>query len=273
VFQNYALFPHMNVADNVGFPLKMRGQPRAVIEGKVRGALRLVRLEGLEARLPKQLSGGQQQRVAFARALVFDPDLLLMDEPLGALDKNLREQMKFELKRIHAQLGVTVLYVTHDQEEALTMSDRVALMNDGVIAQLGTARELYERPATRFVAEFIGESNVIEGMLETSTLFVSTSGLRVAVAGREGAAAGARAILVIRPEKLALSRQGPGEHTISGRVSERVYVGDFMRYRVDVGNDLVLTVKTQNNRSAVVAEEGEGIELFVDPADARILQH
>jgi len=146
VFQNYALFPHMTVADNVGFPLKMRGLPRAAIEEKVRGALRLVRLEGFDARLPKQLSGGQQQRVAFARALVFDPDLLLMDEPLGALDKNLREQMKFELKRIHAQLGVTVLYVTHDQEEALTMSDRVALMNDGVIAQLGTARDLYGRP-------------------------------------------------------------------------------------------------------------------------------
>ena len=272
VFQNYALFPHMNVADNVGFPLKMRGQARAVIEEKVRGALRLVRLEGLEARLPKQLSGGQQQRVAFARALVFDPDLLLMDEPLGALDKNLREQMKVELKRIHAQLGVTVLYVTHDQEEALTMSDRVALMNDGVIAQLGTAHELYERPATRFVAEFIGESNVIEGTLETPDTFVSASGLRFAVAGRERAAAGARAILVMRPEKLALSRQNPAEQSIRGQVRERVYVGDFTRYRVDVGKDLVLTVKTQNNRSAVVAEEGEAIELFLDPADARILQ-
>jgi putative spermidine/putrescine transport system ATP-binding protein len=271
VFQNYALFPHMSVADNVGFPLKMRGHSRSAIEDKVRGALRLVRLEGLEARLPKQLSGGQQQRVAFARALVFDPDLLLMDEPLGALDKNLREQMKLELKRIHAQLGVTVLYVTHDQEEALTMSDRVALMNDGVIAQLGTARDLYERPTTRFVAEFIGESNVIEGKLETPGAFVSANGMRLVV-GASGGAAGRRVILVLRPEKLALTRRTRDEQSIRGEVLERVYVGDFTRYRVEVGEDLVITVKTQNNRSAVIAEEGETVELFLDPADARILQ-
>ena len=272
VFQNYALFPHMTVADNVGFPLKMRGLPRAAIEEKVRGALRLVRLEGFDARLPKQLSGGQQQRVAFARALVFDPDLLLMDEPLGALDKNLREQMKFELKRIHAQLGVTVLYVTHDQEEALTMSDRVALMNDGVIAQLGTARDLYERPATRFVAEFIGESNVIEGALESASSFVATDGLRFALAGSDEAAVGRRATLVMRPEKLSLARRAPDERSVRGQVRERVYVGDFTRYRVELAKDLVVTVKVQNNRSAVIAEEAEAVELFFDPADARILQ-
>jgi spermidine/putrescine ABC transporter ATP-binding subunit len=271
VFQNYALFPHMTVADNVGFPLKMRRHSRAAIEEKVRGALRLVRLDGFEARLPKQLSGGQQQRVAFARALVFDPDLLLMDEPLGALDKNLREQMKFELKRIHAQLGVTILYVTHDQEEALTMSDRVALMNDGVIAQLGTAHELYERPATRFVAEFIGESNLIEGALETPTTFVSANGLRFTVAASE-AVVGERVILVMRPEKIALTRRIAGEQSIRGQVRERVYVGDFTRYRVEVGERLTLAVKIQNNRSAVIAEEGETVELFLDPADARIMQ-
>jgi spermidine/putrescine ABC transporter ATP-binding subunit len=271
VFQNYALFPHMSVADNVGFPLKMRGQARAAIEEKVRGALRLVRLEGFEARLPKQLSGGQQQRVAFARALVFDPDLLLMDEPLGALDKNLREQMKFELKRIHAELGVTVLYVTHDQEEAVTMSDRVALMNNGVIAQLGTAHELYERPATRFVAEFIGESNVIEGTLENASSFVSTEGLRLAIAGGDDAAVGRRVILVMRPEKLSLARQSPDEQSIRGEVRQRLYVADFTRYRVEVANEIVVTVKVQNNRGAVVAEEGEAVELFFDPGDARIL--
>jgi spermidine/putrescine ABC transporter ATP-binding subunit len=272
VFQNYALFPHMTVADNVGFPLRMRGQPRAAIEEKVRGALRLVRLEGFEARLPKQLSGGQQQRVAFARALVFDPDLLLMDEPLGALDKNLREQMKFELKRIHAELGVTILYVTHDQEEAVTMSDRVALMNNGVIAQLGTAHELYERPATRFVAEFIGESNVIEGALETAASFVSTHGLRFAASGAEDAAVGRRVSLVMRPEKLSLARRAPDEQSIRGEVKQRLYVADFTRYQVEVAKELVITVKVQNNRSAVVAEEGEAVELFFDPKDARILQ-
>jgi ABC-type Fe3+/spermidine/putrescine transport system ATPase subunit len=271
VFQNYALFPHMTVADNVGFPLKMRGHSRSAIEEKVRGALRLVRLDGLEARLPKQLSGGQQQRVAIARALVFNPDLLLMDEPLGALDKNLREQMKFELKRIHAQLGVTVLYVTHDQEEALTMSDRVALMNDGVIAQLGTAHDLYERPATRFVAEFIGESNVIEGTLETATTFVTANGSRFTVVTSDGAA-GRPAILVMRPEKIALARRIGDEQSLRGQVSERVYVGDFTRYRVEVGAGLTLTVKIQNNRSAVIAEEGEAVDLFLDPADAHILK-
>jgi spermidine/putrescine ABC transporter ATP-binding subunit len=272
VFQNYALFPHMTVADNVGFPLKMRGLHRTAIEDKVRGALRLVRLEGFEARLPKQLSGGQQQRVAFARALVFDPDLLLMDEPLGALDKNLREQMKFELKRIHAELGVTVLYVTHDQEEALTMSDRVALMNDGVIAQLGTAQELYERPATRFVAEFVGESNVIEGALETPSSFATAQGLRFAVAQRHDVAAGRRVILLMRPEKLSLARRNPEEQSIRGKVSQRLYVADFTRYRVEVARETFVTVKVQNNRSAVVAQEGEGVELFFNPDDARILQ-
>jgi ABC-type Fe3+/spermidine/putrescine transport system ATPase subunit len=195
-----------------------------------------------------------------------------MDEPLGALDKNLREQMKVELKRLHAQLGVTVLYVTHDQEEALTMSDRVALMNDGVIAQLGTARGLYERPATRFVAEFIGESNVMEGALETAAMFVADSGLRFAVAGSEAVAPGQRVILVVRPEKLALTRQSPGEYSIRGQVRERVYVGDFTRLSVEVGKDLFLTVKVQNHRGVAIAGEGEAVELFLDPADARILQ-
>ena len=272
VFQNYALFPHMSVADNVGFPLRMRGMSRPAIEEKVRGALRLVRLDGFQPRLPKQLSGGQQQRVAFARALVFDPDLLLMDEPLGALDKNLREQMKLELKRIHGELGVTVLYVTHDQEEAVTMSDRVALMNDGVIAQLGTAQELYERPATRFVAEFIGESNLIDGMVEAASSFVSTQGLRFRVAAAADAAVGRRGILVMRPEKLSLVRRAPDEHSMRGEVTERLYVADFTRYRVQVASELVITVKAQNHRSAVSAEEGETVELFFDPADARILQ-
>src|SRR5262249_20623744 len=153
-------FPHMTVERNVGFPLKMRGAARDDMRKRVGAALELVRLSGLAARMPRQLSGGQQQRVALARALVFNPGILLMDEPLGALDKKLREQMQLELKRIHRELSVTVIYVTHDQEEALTMSDRVALINDGRIEQLGRAEELYERPASRFVAEFIGESNL-----------------------------------------------------------------------------------------------------------------
>ena len=182
VFQNYALFPHMTVFDNVAFPLKMRGQPKAAIQTRVGRTLDMVHLTGLGDRLPRQLSGGQQQRVALARALVFDPGLLLMDEPLGALDRNLREQMKLEIKRIHSDVGVTVLYVTHDQEEALTMSDRIALMNRGRIAQLGTAEDLYERPVSHFVANFIGESNLLEGRVESAdggAVFVHDGGVRL----------------------------------------------------------------------------------------------
>jgi putative spermidine/putrescine transport system ATP-binding protein len=272
VFQNYALFPHMSVADNVAFPLKMRGQSRATIDNKVRDALRLVRLEGLGERLPRQLSGGQQQRVAFARALVFDPDLLLMDEPLGALDKNLREQMQFELKRLHAKLGVTIVYVTHDQEEALTMSDRVALMNRGVIEQLGPAHELYERPANRFVAEFIGESNLIEGRLDAIGYFMTESGARFPVPVNGDLRVGEQGLLVVRPEKFSLM-QSPGDHGVMGRVSEHVYVGDFTRYRVEIQGGLSLTVKVQNNRSAVQAREGEDVQIFLNPGDARILKN
>jgi len=272
VFQNYALFPHMSVADNVAFPLKMRRLQRAAIDEKVREALRLVRLEGLEARLPRELSGGQQQRVAFARALVFDPDLLLMDEPLGALDKNLREQMQFELKRLHAKLGVTILYVTHDQEEALTMSDRVALMNHGIIEQLGPARELYEQPANRFVAEFIGESNVIAGRQDGPGCFVTETGAKFPIAVDARLQPGEQAILVVRPEKIGLMRQSADDRGVPGRVRDRVYVGDFTRYRVEVAETLLLTVKVQNNRNAAIAGIGDAVELFLDPGDARILK-
>src|SRR5262252_4273646 len=212
VFQNYALFPHMKVFDNVAFPLKMRGRPPTEIRPQVGRSLDMVRLTGLADRLPRQLSGGQQQRVALARALVFDPGLLLMDEPLGALDRNLREQMKLELKRIHNDVGVTVLYVTHDQEEALTMSDRVALMNRGRIAQLGSAEDLYERPASRFVAEFIGESNLLDGRVEAADgapVFVHDSGVRVRVApGPFAPTAGERYTLMVRPEKITLMPAG-----------------------------------------------------------------
>jgi putative spermidine/putrescine transport system ATP-binding protein len=273
VFQNYALFPHMSVADNVGFPLKMRGQASAAIATKVRDALRLVRLEGLEARMPRQLSGGQQQRVAFARALVFDPDLLLMDEPLGALDKKLREQMQFELKRLHSELGVTIVYVTHDQEEALTMSDRVALMNLGIIEQLGPARELYERPVNRFVAEFIGESNLIEGKLESDGWFVADGGARFPVGSDAGLPVGTAGTLVARPEKFSLAPQSASDRGIAGVVREHVYVGDFVRYRIDVPGGLTLTVKVQNNRGAVNAREGEQVQLYLGPGDARILSN
>src|SRR5260370_2029368 len=186
----------------------MRGRPQAEIRAQVGRTLDMVHLTGLGDRLPRQLSGGQQQRVALARALVFDPGLLLMDEPLGALDRNLREQMKLEIKRIHSDVGVTVLYVTHDQEEALTMSDRIALMNRGRIAQLGTAEDLYERPASHFVANFIGESNLLEGRVESAdggAVFVHGGGVRLPVSpGPRAFRPAESCTLMLRPEKLAL---------------------------------------------------------------------
>jgi putative spermidine/putrescine transport system ATP-binding protein len=273
VFQNYALFPHMTVHENVGFPLKMRRLPKATINDKVHSAMQLVRLQGLGERLPRQLSGGQQQRVAIARALVFEPDLLLMDEPLGALDKNLRGQMQFELKRLHHELGVTVVYVTHDQEEALTMSDRIALMNKGVIEQLGTARELYERPANRFVAEFIGESNLIEGRLVERGCFMTDGGVRFSVRSDGDLREGEPGLLVARPEKFFLAPPSSPDPGIVGRISEHVYVGDFTRYRVAIHGGLSLVVKVQNHRGALQCEAGDEVRIVLNPEDARVLNN
>jgi putative spermidine/putrescine transport system ATP-binding protein len=275
VFQNYALFPHMKVWDNVAFPLKMRRQPSATIRARVGRALDLVHLTGLGERLPRQLSGGQQQRVALARALVFDPGLLLMDEPLGALDRNLREQMKIEIKRIHRDVGVTVLYVTHDQEEALTMSDRVALMNRGRIAQLGSAEDLYERPATRFVAEFIGESNLIEGRVESGhggTALVLADGTRLVLpSGPSASRQAAACTLMVRPEKIMLGTAGHPETGLDGTVEEVIYVGEFTRYRVRVAPAAVINVKVANTHAASRAKAGDSARLWWAAADATFL--
>ena len=203
VFQNYALFPHMTIADNVAFPLRMRGVERTEKERRAREALAKVGLQGFEKRVPSELSGGQQQRVALARALVFQPDIILLDEPLGALDKALREHMQVELKRIHRDLGVTMVYVTHDQTEAMTMSDRIAVFNQGRIEQVGTPNEIYFAPKTRFVASFIGDSNIIaaaslgDGRFETPVGVVETRG---ANAGRN-----TKAELLLRPEMIRLA--------------------------------------------------------------------
>jgi spermidine/putrescine ABC transporter ATP-binding subunit len=281
VFQHYALFPHMSVFDNVAFPLKMRRQPRGTIRARVEEALGMVHLGGLGDRLPGQLSGGQQQRVALARALVFNPGLLLMDEPLGALDRNLREQMKIEIKRIHKDVGVTVLYVTHDQEEALTMSDRVALMNRGRIAQLGSAEDLYERPASRFVAEFIGESNLLEGHVEPADggpVFVGGSGVRLPVGtGPPAPRPGERYTLMVRPEKIALAPAGadasrvPATASIPGEVDDVVYVGEFTRYRVRVASGIVIGVKMANTQSAWRAKPGDPVRLRWAVTDAYLV--
>ncbi len=278
VFQNYALFPHMTVFGNVAFPLEMRGMSKPEIRDKIHDVLELVQLAGLNERLPRQLSGGQQQRVALARALVFSPRLLLMDEPLGALDKNLREQMQFELKRLQRELGVTVVYVTHDQEEALTMSDRVALMNHGRIEQLGTAQALYERPINRFVAEFIGESSLIDGALSDdgatgTSWFTDETGMRfrVATPDNDGLRNGPCS-LVLRPEKLTVvpAFEAPAEG-LEGTVEETLYVGDFTRYSIRIRQGLALAVRVSNNKRATRAREGEEVRVSWDPEDAYVI--
>jgi putative spermidine/putrescine transport system ATP-binding protein len=244
VFQHYALFPHMNAAANIGFPLAMRGMARDATREKVDSALALVGLTGYEARYPRQLSGGQQQRVALARALVFDPALLLLDEPLGALDRKLRGQMQGEIKSLQRRLGITTLFVTHDQEEALALSDRVAVMKEGRIAQIGSPEALYRRPATRFVAEFIGEANVFRGRAgvvggpaEARTVEVrleSGALMRASLSPDDRSIHyGADLALVVRPERPRRLMQGEiAENDVSGVVAEAVYLGETIRYRV-----------------------------------------
>jgi len=260
VFQHYALFPHMSVAENLAFPLRMRRRPATEIRERVAWALALVQLDGLGDRAPRQLSGGQQQRVALARALVFEPPVLLMDEPLGALDKKLRADMQLELKHLHARLGVTIVYVTHDQEEALTLSDRVAVMNRGRLEQLGTPLELYESPRTRFVAEFVGESNVLEGtvaVVSGGVELVTPRGLRLPLpAGR--AAAGERLALLVRPEKITLAAEGAA--LIEGEVTEAIYLGEATRYVVRAAGE-TLVVKQQNVAAGVSLKAGARVGL------------
>jgi putative spermidine/putrescine transport system ATP-binding protein len=242
VFQNYALFPHLTVYDNVAFPLRMRRQPAARVAERVGWALDLIRLGGLGGRYPHQLSGGQQQRVALARALVFEPSLLLMDEPLGALDRRLRETMQGELKRLQRALGLTVLCVTHDQEEALTLSDRIAVMNHGRIEHLGSPEDLYERPQTPFVAEFLGESNALAAKV------LRDDGTRtIERAVRAGAANGASEVrLAIRPERIDFLEPGEArDNVVEAVVDEAVYLGDAVRYLLRTASGEGLTLKAR----------------------------
>ncbi|WP_438281921.1 ABC transporter ATP-binding protein [Pseudomonas alabamensis] len=239
VFQNYALFPHMTVSENLAFPLSVRGMGKAELDERVKRVLGMVQLDTFAKRYPGQLSGGQQQRVALARALVFEPQLVLMDEPLGALDKQLREHMQMEIKHIHQRLGVTVVYVTHDQGEALTMSDRVAVFHQGEIQQIADPRTLYEAPSNTFVANFIGENNRLGGTL------VARNGDRCQVRLAQGEQVEALAVNVgqvgepvtvsIRPERVRLGRQSEASvNRFSGRVAEFIYLGDHVRVRLEV---------------------------------------
>jgi spermidine/putrescine ABC transporter ATP-binding subunit len=245
VFQHYALFPHMTVRRNVAFPLEMRGLGKPEITRLVDEALALVKLRDHGDRLPKQLSGGQQQRVALARAMVYRPALLLMDEPLGALDKKLREQLQLEIKRIHREREIAVLYVTHDQEEALTMSDRIAVFNHGRVEQIGTPEELYDRPATRFVASFIGDTNLVPGRcLGTSAGLceVETAGGRLRAAAHRPIAAGANVVVAVRPERVVLKPDGEG---LGGTIGEVIFLGTARKYVVRLADGTECVVLRQ----------------------------
>ncbi|MEV3922124.1 ABC transporter ATP-binding protein [Actinomadura coerulea] len=274
VFQSYALFPHMSVFENVAFGLRRRGVPKAHITRRVGEMLEIVDLAGRERRRPAELSGGQQQRVALARALVNEPRALLLDEPLGALDLKLRQAMQVELKRIQRGVGVTFVYVTHDQGEALTMSDRIAVMNDGVIEQLGTPREIYEHPATRFVAGFIGTSNLLDGEVTGTApggavLSHGPDG-RIEVPMRHGreAVAGERVELTVRPEKIGIGRDRPGDGrcAVRGTVTEVVYLGTSTNYNITTSAGADVVVFTQNATSADdIAVRGDGVWLSWEP--------
>ena len=240
VFQNYALFPHMTITRNVAFPLEMRGTPRAEVAARVKKALDMVQLGALADRLPGQLSGGQQQRVALARALVFEPRVVLMDEPLGALDKQLREQMQLDIRDLHHRLGLTIIFVTHDQDEALTMSDRIAVFNHGQIQQCASPREVYDHPSNRFVAEFIGETNLLEGRVHEAAdgaiTFALADGTRFRAQGMPGFAAGDAGLLSLRPERIDLHTRGEapeGRNSLNGEITDTVYQGDHLRVVID----------------------------------------
>ncbi len=260
VFQNYALFPHLTVGENIGFPLRMRHRPAAEIGRRVAAALEMVQLGHLAHRFPRELSGGQQQRVALARCFVYQPSVILMDEPLGALDKKLREQMQIEIKRLHRETGATILYVTHDQEEALALSDRICLMNHARIEQIGTPAEIYERPRTAFAADFIGISTILRGHVRGGAL--ETPDGRFALP-ECSAAEGKAAALVIRPERLAL---GPAPNAVSGRVMEAVYAGAETRLLLSLpsGTEAVLRLPFGARPPAI----GETVKAGWDPAHA-----
>ena len=261
VFQSYALFPHMSVAENVAFPLRMRNLPRETIREQTEDALAIVHLDGYGARRINELSGGQQQRVALARALVFRPPVLLMDEPLGALDRKLREQMQLEIKRIQRSLGLTVIYVTHDQEEALILSDRIAIMHEGRMHQVDTPDSVYERPATAYVADFLGESNFLDGVLADANTIRLDSGQRIGVRPSV-LPAGSRVQAMVRPESIQFAPSGVAgsANELAAVIEESEYLGQSIRYIARAG-DLRLTLREPRREDGKRHEVGAAVTL------------
>ncbi len=277
VFQNYALFPHMTVSENLAFPLQVRNMSKAEIAERVKTVLDMVELPTFGHRRPNQLSGGQQQRIAVARALVFDPDLVLMDEPLGALDKQLREQMQYEIRHLHERLGITVVYVTHDQAEALTMSDRIAVFRDGVVQQVSTPNELYERPQNSFVAQFIGENNRLRGMVleigpNGSCTVRLDSGDVVKASAVRVSKKGERTLLSLRPERVQINPNGSGlANLVDGSIEELIYLGDHVRTRLKVAGHEDFIVKIPNSAERRDLSTGRSVKVGWAAEDCRAL--
>jgi putative spermidine/putrescine transport system ATP-binding protein len=272
VFQNYALFPHMNVAGNIAYPLKLRRVGRAEIQRRVAAALDLVQLPALGERRIDEISGGQRQRVALARALVFEPRILLMDEPLSALDKRLREEMQIEIRRLHRRLGTTTIAVTHDQREAITMSDRVAILHEGRVMQFDTPRAIYERPASRFVAQFIGESCFLP--VEVAQGVASHAGRKLTLPSAP--LRGGRHVLLLRPERLSVlapGEAGPGVNAFPGRVAQLVFQGESVLLSVDLDSGGQIQARIPNRRLAngALPAEGDSVVLGLHAEDAILL--
>ncbi|WP_342641658.1 ABC transporter ATP-binding protein [Rhodoligotrophos ferricapiens] len=273
VFQNYALFPHKSVFDNIAFGLKYRKVGKAEIERKVKRALDMVRLPGVEKKLPSEMSGGQQQRIALARAIVIEPDVLLLDEPLSALDANLREEMRTELKLIQREVGITTIFVTHDQEEALAMSDRIVVMNHGVVEQEGRPEEVYRRPASRFVASFLGQSNLLGGrvqMVNGELAHVQIdNGPQLAVSAPPGLQQGAPVTVVVRAQRVKVGQvNGATDNRIEGKILTTSYLGGTASYFVDANG---VTLQANNAIEDKVYREGDPVTLAIAPQDCVLL--
>ncbi len=277
VFQNYALFPHMTIGENVEFGLEMKGVPKEERQSRMRQALEMVRLPGYEKRRARQLSGGQQQRVALARALVNRPEVLLLDEPLGALDLKLRKEMQLELKKLQREVGITFIYVTHDQEEALTMSDRIAVMSGGVALQVGNASDIYERPNCKFVADFIGETNFLAGKVKEqsngSAVVDLPGGLLVRATTESALPAGTEVSVAVRPEKVEMNQTNEFPNKYNGHVISVVYIGTDTHYGINLSNGQYLRVREQNNLpgSRPLAAEGDAVAISFAAEAARVL--